>query len=463
MKKSLVIVVIAFLVLGLVSCAPSSVGQTDVEQDTQDMESSETKEAETENGEMEVDVPDTLTFSTWGDPTFFESGFTGLKDEYPMYSNVTWEVIPGGEDTNDLLSKFIVDFAAGSWDTMPDIAEMNTTTLGKLVEGDMVVDLTNFIEPYKDQFSASVIKGVTFDGKIYALPWMPNTAMVWYNSEVFEEAGINPDDIETWNDYLEAGRIIKDFNFADGEQHYIHDADIGWGPDMQIQMMLQQQCSGFFDPDTGELTIDQDPAFANVMNFWNTGFQEGIFMRIEAWSGQWFSSLSEGIIASYISANWMDQVIQFDFENAEGKWRAMPLPAWEPGGVRAAFEGNSANLIVLNKPEIKEDLIFAYLKHAFLNEEVTGEITAEYRLVPAFQPALSNPYYSEPNPFYGGQVLGELDKQIQNNSTCSFPYTENYSEVMDIIMSELQNMWAGNQTPQEAIDNSAEIIRQSVQ
>ena len=456
MKKSLLILMTLFLIVGLVACTQTATEAPAEESGGEEAESPETSEED-------VEVPDTLTFSTWGDPTFFETGFTSLKESDPKYADVTWEVVPGGEDTNDLLSKFIVDFAAKSWDTVPDLAEMNTTTLGKLVEGDMVVDLTEFLEPYRDQFSASVLEGVTFDGKIYALPWMPNTAMVWYHSEVFEEAGINPDDIETWDDYLEAGRVIRDFEFADGEQHFIHDADIGWGPDMQIQMMLQQQCSGLFDPETGELTIDQDPAFANAMEFWNTGFEEGIFMPIEAWSGQWFSALSEGKIASYISANWMDQVIQFDFENAEGKWRAMPLPAWEEGGVRAAFEGNSANLIVLNKPELKEDLVFDYLEHSFLNAEVTGDLLAGYFLVPAFQPAFDNAYYSEPNEFYGGQLLGDLDKMIQNDSTCSFPYTENYSESLDIIMAELQDMWAGNQTPAEAINNAAETIRLSIQ
>lgn len=405
------------------------------------------------------EIPDKFMFSTWGDPTFFEDGFNRMKDANPEFANVEWEFLPGGDGTEDLLAKLIVDFAAESWETMPDMAEMSTSYIPQLAAAGVLADLTELVEPYREDISPAVLAGVTWDGKIWAMPWMPNTAMIWYNKEVFDMAGINADEIETWQDYLEAGEAIRSFEFSDGKDRYITNADVAWGPGMMMQIMLQQQCSGFFDPETGELTIEDDPAFRNAFEFWTTAYEMGILLPLEEWETAWFDGLNEGLIASYPSANWMDQVIQLDLEGAEGKWRAMKLPAFDAGGSRASFEGGSANVVVLNKPDLNLDLAWAFIEHSFLNTEVTGDLTSTHMLVPAYIPALDHPYYTEPNDFYGGQAVGLLDREIQEEATCAFPYTEYHAEVVDLVLTEIQEVWAGNKTVDEAIQDAAEAIR----
>ena len=416
-------------------------------------------EAPTEVAKEPVEVPSKFTFSTWGDPTFFEAGFESMKEVHPEYADVEWEHLPGGEDDSDLMAKLIVDSAAESWETMPDVAEMSTSRIPQLAKAGLLVDLTDRVEPYRDDLSPAVLEGVTWDGKVWALPWMPNTAMVWYNKEVFDMAGVSADDIETWDDFIEVGKIVSEFDYPDGVKRYMANADIGWGPGMALQIMLQQQCSSFFDPETGELTIETDPAFRNAIEFWVRAYDEGILLEVEEWETPWFDALGEGIIATYPSANWMDQVLQFDVANSEGKWRAMKLPAFEAGGSQAAFESGSANVIVLNKPDANEDLAWTFLEHSYLNPDVTGDLTAEYMLVPAYLPAFDTPYYSEPNEYYGGQVVGVLDREIQTEATCAFNYTEHYGDALDLIMVEIQEIWAGNKDVDQAISDAAEAIR----
>jgi ABC-type glycerol-3-phosphate transport system substrate-binding protein len=408
-------------------------------------------------------IPEKFLFSTWGDPTFFEAGFNGMKTEYSEYENVQFEFLPGGDDTDELLSKIIVDFAAEAWDTMPDAAEMNTNMIPQLAEAGVAVDLTSYIEPFKDDISPAILDGITYEGKVYAVPFMPNSGMIWYNNDVFTEAGINADDIETWDDYMEAGRQIRDFEFADGVDRYITSADIGWGPGMALQLMLQQGCSGFFDPETGDLTIENDPVFRKAFTLWTDAFAEGILLEVAEWDTPWYNGLNEGIIATYPSANWMDQVIQQELENQEGVWRAMMLPALESGGSRIAFEGGSANVIVLNKTGLNKDMVWAFLEYSFLNKDVTGELVSSFNLVPAYLPAMDHPYYTDPNEFYGGQEVGKLDKQIQQSDACAFPYTENFAESMDLVLVEMLEVWAGNKTVDEAIADAASAIREATQ
>ncbi|NIV35333.1 MAG: extracellular solute-binding protein, partial [Anaerolineae bacterium] len=76
----------------------------------------------------------------------------------------------------------------------------------QLADAGLLVELTDQMAPYVDDLSPAVLEGVSWNGKVWAVPWMPNTAMVWYNKEVFDMAGINADDIETWDDFMEAGK-----------------------------------------------------------------------------------------------------------------------------------------------------------------------------------------------------------------------------------------------------------------
>jgi len=456
MKKNILLIgMVIILALLLVACA----GEEAAPSDGSPAADSEEVVVEQPAGEDEEEGPKKLIFSTWGDPTFFEDGFNRMKEAKSKYANAEWEYLPGGDGTEDLLAKLIVDFTAESWDTLPDVAEMSTSYIPQLAAAGVLVDLTPLVDPYRSDISPAILEGVTWDGKVWAIPWMPNTAMIWYNKEVFDMVGIDADKIETWQDYIDAGLAIRDFEFPDGVDRYITNADIAWGPGMMIQIMLQQQCSGFFDPETGELTIENDPAFRNVLDFWATAYEQGILMPVEEWETAWFDGLNEGIIASYPSANWMDQVIQLDLEGAEGKWRAMKLPAFEAGGSRASFEGGSANVVVLNKPDINMDLVWAFIENSYLNKEVTGDLTSSHMLVPAYIPALEHPYYTEPNEFYGGQAVGLLDREIQENATCFFPYTEYHAEALDLILVEVQEVWAGNKTVSDAIQDAAEAIR----
>ena len=54
-----------------------------------------------------------------------------------------------------------------------------------------------------------MLESVTWDDRVWAVPYKSHTAMLWYNKDVFDEAGIDAEGIETWDDYLEAGRSIR--------------------------------------------------------------------------------------------------------------------------------------------------------------------------------------------------------------------------------------------------------------
>lgn len=63
---------------------------------------------------------------------------------------------------------------------------------------------------WRNSLNASAVDAMTFDGKVWAAPFKSAVIAFWYNRELFDQAGVNAEDIQTWDDFLAAVRTLKD-------------------------------------------------------------------------------------------------------------------------------------------------------------------------------------------------------------------------------------------------------------
>ncbi|MDI7923879.1 ABC transporter substrate-binding protein [Ferirhizobium litorale] len=59
-------------------------------------------------------------------------------------------------------------------------------------------------------YKPAALAGLTYDGKVYAVPYRMGTISFFYNKELFQKAGVKAEDITTWNDFLQAVKTLKD-------------------------------------------------------------------------------------------------------------------------------------------------------------------------------------------------------------------------------------------------------------
>lgn len=72
-------------------------------------------------------------------------------------------------------------------------------------------DITKEIEgDFADSLSAASIGAVTYDEKIYGVPYKVEQVGFWYNMDLYAQAGVNADEIRTWQDFLQAMQKLKD-------------------------------------------------------------------------------------------------------------------------------------------------------------------------------------------------------------------------------------------------------------
>ncbi|MEJ5083118.1 extracellular solute-binding protein [Ochrobactrum sp. MYb379] len=62
----------------------------------------------------------------------------------------------------------------------------------------------------RQAYNASAIDGLSFDGKLWAIPYKVNLVSFFYNKELFSKAGVDANGIQTWDDLSAAVRKLKD-------------------------------------------------------------------------------------------------------------------------------------------------------------------------------------------------------------------------------------------------------------
>ena len=83
--------------------------------------------------------------------------------------------------------------------------------LAPLVQSGKVLALSSLPEEevgWLDRFSPEALESLCFQGEVYAVPLQQSLTVVFYNREVFSDAGVKVPD--TWGEFLETCRQLKD-------------------------------------------------------------------------------------------------------------------------------------------------------------------------------------------------------------------------------------------------------------
>jgi multiple sugar transport system substrate-binding protein len=186
---------------------------------------------------------------------------------------------------SDLYQKILTDMATGT-NSFDGFVFAPQWMVDYIVPG-YLEDLTPRIEadpdiewddvaPFFRDFSA------TYEGRIYTIPLDGDFHMVYYRTDLLEEAGLEPP--QTWDDYLEIAATFhgQDLN-GDGDPDYgscISKAraqqSYWWITSIAAPMIQTQGTSqgAFFDTETMEPLVDNE-AFAKALDIYNETSQYG--------------------------------------------------------------------------------------------------------------------------------------------------------------------------------------------
>lgn len=144
--------------------------------------------------------------------------------------------------------------AAIAGNVAPDVALIEKDAARGLSDKNLVVDLSEKMKKdndfNEDDYVSTFFEQVKDDkGKIYGIPAYGTTQVLYYNKKAFENAGIDPNSIKTWQDLAQAASKIKN----DGE--YTYGWEPMWGADNLIDASLSNGGT-IFSEDGKKVTIN---------------------------------------------------------------------------------------------------------------------------------------------------------------------------------------------------------------
>ncbi len=139
-----------------------------------------------------------------GDP----AKFSRLLDEFEAQNpgiSVRDEVLPASTDEQHQF--YVVNLEGKSSDF--DVLSMDVIWVPEFARAGWLADLSSLIDPdARDNFFPGPMKAVTYQGKIFAIPWYIDAGVLYYRKDLLDKYGLSPPRL--WNELVSTARYIQE-------------------------------------------------------------------------------------------------------------------------------------------------------------------------------------------------------------------------------------------------------------
>jgi multiple sugar transport system substrate-binding protein/lactose/L-arabinose transport system substrate-binding protein len=329
----------------------------------------------------------------------------------------------------------------------PDTAMMESIDGPSWIDTGELRDVSDWIE--RDGLRSTFVSGkweaLTDEGGTYALPWDIGPVGTFYRRDLFEQYGIDPDSIETWDDFLAAGEAIAT---VDGQ--YLtnlppNDYDGFWRAQFR-------QLGGEPFTEDGAVNIDSKVSLRVAENMHRL-MESELVGSFESFGDNWNTALDDGTLVSLTAGSWMEGFLP----ETESGWGVMKPPAYDPGGSRATNWGGSNLVIPAELDEERAQAVWEFITFALATEEMQAQMLRDFGLFPAYEPALTSDAISIEKPSMGGQPTGELYAELAPDIE-GYRFTTDTPAVSAAINRHFGLMSKGAKSPEQALEDAAQEV-----
>lgn len=217
----------------------------------------------------------------------------------------------------------------------PDIATSEYISLPGFAIDGAVMDLTDRIDDeFRSQLVPQAWDGVTFDGRVYAVPIDVEPMVLFYRRDLFEQHGIAVP--RTWAEFEQAARDLK----AAAPDTRVSTFFSNSAP--HLAGFAQQAGGQWFSTAGDRWNLDfADPGTTRVAQYWQRLIDEDLVLTAPVSSQQWQAGINGGTVATYIDGAWAAAALMRSNPDGAGKWAVAPLPQWDPARAAVGVKGGS--------------------------------------------------------------------------------------------------------------------------
>ena len=375
-------------------------------------------------------------------------GFNASQDQYQVVA------VYKGNYTETMTSA-IAAFRAGEQPHIVQVFEVGTATMmaaeGAIKPVHEVMENAD-IEWDPDAYLPAVKSYYTTpEGELLSLPFNSSSPVLWYNKDLLDKAGAEPP--KTWDEVFEVGEKLQ----AEG-----HDCALsfGWQSWTMIENFLawHDQPIGTLENGFGglgtELVFDENPELSSLLQRIADSQQDGIF-KYGGRRGESLPLFTSGECAMWINSSAYYADIKEQAEFAFGQ-AMLPVDTDIAEQAQNSIIGG-ATLWVLegHEPEDYQGVaeFFKYMS--------SPEVQADWHQATGYVPITTEAYelsktqgFYEENPGTDTAIQQlSLNQPTANSRGLRFG---NFVQIRDIINEEMEELWSGNKTAEEALNTAAE-------
>ena len=348
----------------LVGCGSKKTDTTDADSTVEDAATVEGETAEVVADAITTVGPEDGThLELW---TFVEMHSTFYAEMLELWNaanpdkqlNITFTTYPYSDMHNKLM------LANQSGTGAPDLCDVEIGQFPNFMQGEVQFrPLNDVIDVYRKDIVPARIEIYSKDDKNYGVPTHVGATVMFYNTKILDQYGIDYTKIVTWDDYAAAGKQLKEA--SDGKV-FMTSVDTGGSDWLWLGMSEFGE-----DYTTAEgapnIEIDSIKKMLTMQKGWLT---DGIAMispggQVDMEEG--FANIGDGNIVSFPKAMWfMSRFLNYLPEMTD-TWAIAPCPVFEAGQPRSVGIGGTGTVVSIQSKNA--DLAAEFIAYAKLSYE----------------------------------------------------------------------------------------------
>jgi len=305
---------------------------------------------------------------------------------------------------DDTHNKLLVALQSGTG--APDLADIELSKFPNFLKGEpQLVALNDLLEPEFDHYVKSRADIYAKEGTYYGIDYHVGASVIYYNTEILGQAGIDPASIKTWDDFKTAGKTVLEKTGVPMTTLEVADQWSLWPQVAQIEGPNELITAD------GKVNIN-GPEVLQVLQYQQDLVKEGIAVPAPGnihHAEEYYGFMNQGGAASIWMPMWyMGRFLEY-MPDLKGKIAIMPMPAWEEGGPRSAGMGGTGTVVTnqADNPELAKE----FLAFAKLSKEGNIELWKQLGFDPPRTDVWEDPALKEENKFteyFGPNIFDTL-------------------------------------------------------
>ena len=303
------------------------------------------------------------------------------------------------------------------------------------------IDIDGKVDPSK------ISTSYDSEGKLVSIPWDSGPVVMFYREDLFNQAGIDINSIITFEDYISAGKKLKE-RFPN-----ITMTGLPFTQDENLFRCLLVANKSYYLNNKGEITVASSKAIETLQMIKRL-IDEGVAKNTINWDGGIVAN-KNGELASWIMGGWWGGTIKDQMPEMKGKWKIAPIPAF-PDGARASSSGGAGLSITASEP-IKQAAALEFIKESLMNVDNQLMMYEKYSLFPSYLPTYDDERFLKSDDYFGddfNKILANVTKEIPNVIYAS----KDFAEIKNTVVSVYEDVLNNNRDIKSALEQAASQI-----